>query len=139
MQRNYYLTIKLFSQDIQIAIVKRASYKCYGPGRWILKEGHQPNNMYLIIEGQVRITEQVYNPAYKIMETIEHCKLYGRQSFGESAVMFNATRRLNSVQSLSKSFGNFITISFLQTQSTYKNNISLEFLWLSLIMKPNVT
>lgn len=90
-----------FFQKTQMALIERASYKCYGPGRWILKEGHSAQNMYLIVEGQVRVTKQVYNPAIKVMETVELCKLHGRQSFGESAIMFD-TQRVTSVQSLSR-------------------------------------
>lgn len=85
-----------------MAFIKNASYKCYGPNRWILKEGHSPQYMYLIVKGKVRITEQVYNPVSKIMETIEHCQLNEKKSFGESAVMFNTSLRITSVQSLSK-------------------------------------
>lgn len=86
-----------------MTFIRRASYKCYGPGRWILKEGQSSKNMYLIVKGFVRITEYVFNPVSKLMEIVEHCKLYEKQSFGESAVMFNS-HRINSVQSLSKYF-----------------------------------
>lgn len=80
--------------------IRRAKYKCYGPGRWILKEGHSSKNMYLIINGHVRVTEYVFNRLNKKMEIQEHCKLYSNNSFGESAVMFD-TARITSVQSLS--------------------------------------
>ena len=83
--------------------MRRATYKCYGPGRWILKQGHLSTNMYLIVKGQVMITEDVQNPVTKLMENTERCKLKEKHSFGESAVMFN-TLRTNSVQSLSKHF-----------------------------------
>lgn len=87
-----------------MAFIKSASYKCYGPDRWILKEGHSPQNMYLIVKGKVRITEKVYNPVSKIMENIEHCQLYEKKSFGESAIIFNTSLRITSVQSLGKYF-----------------------------------
>lgn len=80
--------------------IRRATYKCYGPGRWILKEGHTSKNMYLIINGHVRVTEYIFNRLDKIMEIHEYCKLYTNYSFGESAVMFDKTR-ITSVQSLS--------------------------------------
>jgi len=84
-----------------MALIGHASYKCYGPGRWILKEGRLTENMYLIVEGHVRVTENKYNCAFNTMEIVEHCKLYAKYSFGESAVMFD-THRTTSVQSLSK-------------------------------------
>jgi len=84
-------------------LIRRATYKCYGPGRWILKQGHLSTNMYLIVKGRVVITEDVRNSVTKLMENTERCKLKEKQSFGESAVMFN-TLRTNSVQSLSKHF-----------------------------------
>jgi len=83
-----------------MALIKRACYKCYGPGRWILKQGHLSTNMYLIVRGNVRITEYVQNSNTKLLDNIEHCQLKEKKSFGESAVMFN-TQRINSVQSLS--------------------------------------
>lgn len=86
-----------------MALIKKASYNCYGPNRWIIMEGNPQQNMYLIVKGVVRIVEHKYNPAFKIMEAIEICKLYAKQSFGESAVMFD-TLRNTSVQSLSKYF-----------------------------------
>jgi len=84
-----------------MALIRRASYKCYGPDRWILKQGHLSTNMYLIVKGSVRITEDVPNPVTKVMESIERCVLKEKKSFGESAVMFD-TSRTNSVQSMSK-------------------------------------
>jgi CRP-like cAMP-binding protein len=86
-----------------MTLIRRASYKCYGPGRWILKQGHLSTNMYLIVKGNVRITEDVRNPVTKFMESTERCILKEKKSFGESGVMFN-TRRINSVQSISKHF-----------------------------------
>lgn len=86
-----------------MALIRRATYKCYGPGRWILKQGHLSTNMYLIVKGHVVITEDVKNSITKLMENTERCKLKEKQSFGESAVMFD-TYRTNSVQSLSKYF-----------------------------------
>lgn len=87
-------------QEVQTALVGRALYKCYGPGRWILKEGHPAEHMYLIVKGRARVTERVYNVVFKTTNTVERGQLAERQSFGESALMFN-TRRITSVQSLS--------------------------------------
>jgi len=86
-----------------MALIRSATYKCYGPGRWILKQGHLSTNMYLIVKGHVVITEDVRNSATKLMDNTERCILKEKQSFGESAVVFN-TFRTNSVQSLSKHF-----------------------------------
>lgn len=83
-----------------MALIRNASYSSYGPGRWILKEGHSPENMYLIIKGSVRLTKYVYNPISKILDLIEYCKLNENKSFGVSSVKFN-TRRTTSAQSLS--------------------------------------
>lgn len=91
----------MYHQEIKIALMSRTTYKCYKPGKWILKEGHIPENMYLIIKGHVRVTESIYNPMTKSIDTIEHRKSNAGKSFGESAVMFNS-RRITSVQSLGK-------------------------------------
>lgn len=95
-----------------MALIRRASYKCYGPDRWILKQGHLSKNMYLIVRGSVRITEDVPNPVTKVMERIERCILKEKKSFGENAVMFN-TSRINSVQSISKYIYLFIYLIIL--------------------------
>lgn len=99
--RRTVLVISVSLQETKMALIRHASYKCYGPGRWIMKEGHEAENMYLIVEGHVRITENKYNCLLEKMDIVEHCKLYAKHSFGQSAVMFD-TRRTTSVQSLSK-------------------------------------
>lgn len=82
-------------------LIRHASYKCYGPNRWITKEGYSPENMYLIVDGHVRITEYKYSSVHNTMEIVEHCELYKKYSFGECAVMFDMPKT-TSVQSLSK-------------------------------------
>lgn len=56
--------------------------------------------MYLIVEGRVRVVQHVYNQNLNKTDIVQHCQLSKRQSFGESAVIFD-TRRTTSVQSLS--------------------------------------
>ncbi|XP_025192392.1 cAMP-dependent protein kinase type II-alpha regulatory subunit-like [Melanaphis sacchari] len=110
--------------EIKMLLIKRASYKCYGPGRWILKQGHLSTNMYLIVKGNVRITEDVRNPITKLIESTERCILKEKKSFGESAVMFN-TRRINSVQSISTV--ELICISKNDFTDIIKNNLQLKW------------
>jgi len=101
-----------------MALIRRATYKCYGPGRWILKQGHLSTNMYLIVKGHVVITEDVRNSVTKLMDNIEVCKLKEKQSFGESAVMFN-TFRTNSVQSLSNNFFMWILDNYIGSKNSF--------------------
>ncbi|CAI6373928.1 unnamed protein product [Macrosiphum euphorbiae] len=115
---------QLCPTDIKMALMRRATYKCYGPGRWILKQGHLSTNMYLIVKGQVVITEDVQNPVTKLMENTERCKLKEKHSFGESAVMFN-TLRTNSVQSLSAV--ELISISKNDFTDIIKDNLQLKW------------
>ncbi|XP_050055022.1 uncharacterized protein LOC126549558 isoform X1 [Aphis gossypii] len=110
--------------EIKMALIRRASYKCYGPDRWILKQGHLSKNMYLIVRGSVRITEDVPNPVTKVMERIERCILKEKKSFGENAVMFN-TSRINSVQSISTV--ELICISKNDFTDIIKNNLQLKW------------
>ncbi|KAF0771100.1 cAMP-dependent protein kinase type II-alpha regulatory subunit-like [Aphis craccivora] len=110
--------------EIKMALIRRASYKCYGPDRWILKQGHLSTNMYLIVKGSVRITEDVPNPVTKVMESIERCVLKEKKSFGESAVMFD-TSRTNSVQSMSTV--ELICISKNDFTDIIKNNLQLKW------------
>ncbi|KAE9545669.1 hypothetical protein AGLY_001212 [Aphis glycines] len=110
--------------EIKMALIRRASYKCYGPDRWILKQGHLSTNMYLIVRGSVRITEDVPNPVTKVMESIERCILKEKKSFGENAVMFN-TSRTNSVQSISTV--ELICISKNNFTDIIKNNLQLKW------------
>jgi hypothetical protein len=86
-----------------MALIRSASYTNYGPGRWILKEGHSPENMYLIIKGSIRLTKYVYNPISKKKDLIEYCKLSEKKSFGVSSIKFNTLRKI-SAQSLSTFF-----------------------------------
>ncbi|KAL4143177.1 hypothetical protein QTP88_005537 [Uroleucon formosanum] len=110
--------------EIKMALIRRATYKCYGPGRWILKQGHLSTNMYLIVKGHVLITEDVQNSVTKLMDNTECCKLKEKQSFGESAVMFN-TFRTNSVQSLSTV--ELISISKNDFMDIIKDNLQLQW------------
>lgn len=55
----------------------------------------------MIVKGCVKITETVHNHVFNTLDTVEHCILGEKKSFGKSAVMFNS-RRLTSVQSLGK-------------------------------------
>ncbi|XP_060864846.1 uncharacterized protein LOC132941015 [Metopolophium dirhodum] len=110
--------------DIKMALIRRATYTCYGPGRWILKQGHLSTNMYLIVKGHVVITEDVRNSVTKLMDNTERCILKEKQSFGESAVMFN-TFRTNSVQSLSTV--ELISISKNDFTDIIKDNLQLRW------------
>ncbi|XP_026811220.1 uncharacterized protein LOC113552561 [Rhopalosiphum maidis] len=119
-----YKFFHLCSIEIKMTLIRRASYKCYGPGRWILKQGHLSTNMYLIVKGNVRVTEDVQNPVTKFMESTERCILKEKKSFGESGVMFN-TRRINSVQSISTV--ELICISKNDFTDIIKNNLQLKW------------
>eukprot|EP00102_Acyrthosiphon_pisum_P020878 XP_016658088.1 PREDICTED: uncharacterized protein LOC100575934 isoform X2 [Acyrthosiphon pisum] len=115
---------RLCPTEIKMALIRRATYKCYGPGRWILKQGHLSTNMYLIVKGHVLITEDVRNSVTKLMENTECCKLKEKHSFGKSAVMFN-TLRTNSVQSLSTV--ELISISKNDFTDIIKDNLQLQW------------
>ncbi|XP_050520487.1 cGMP-dependent protein kinase [Daktulosphaira vitifoliae] len=90
---------ELLSQEKIIGLMMKATYKCFGPNRFILKQDHKPQNMYYIVKGQLILLKNIYNEVLNKIESIEVCKLNEGDTFGENAVMFDTPRK-TSVKSL---------------------------------------
>ncbi|XP_031753205.1 cyclic nucleotide-binding domain-containing protein 2-like [Xenopus tropicalis] len=82
---------------IQEKIARTGWYECFGPGRVIIRQGHVPQNFYLILSGTAVVTKVSRNK-----ETGEHFSntvafLKKGKYFGDVAILTNAKRNATIV------------------------------------------
>jgi CRP-like cAMP-binding protein len=77
-------------RDAFVELVNRLSYRRYGAGQQILKEGDPGRSFFVIVEGKVRIWKQLPDGAELQLATLEEGAF-----FGEMALLSGAPRTAN--------------------------------------------
>ncbi|KAJ3280311.1 hypothetical protein HK104_000760 [Borealophlyctis nickersoniae] len=76
-----------YDPEIRRSLAGVVRYEVYGPGRVIVKQGHEAQNFYFILSGEVEIKKQVDDG-----RTISLSVLKSGDSFGELALLQNVKR-----------------------------------------------
>ncbi|KYO28527.1 hypothetical protein Y1Q_0005328 [Alligator mississippiensis] len=118
-------TVSTFSEypvHIQEKLAQLGWYECFGPGRVIIRQGHVPQNFYLILSGTAVVTKVALNQQTGELYARTVAFLKKGKYFGDVAILTGARRNAtvvchDTVSLLALSRQDFLNI-FLSREST---------------------
>ncbi|XP_019384086.1 PREDICTED: uncharacterized protein LOC109305552 [Crocodylus porosus] len=118
-------TVSTFSEypvHIQEKLAQLGWYECFGPGRVIIRQGHIPQNFYLILSGTAVVTKVALNQQTGELYARTVAFLKKGKYFGDVAILTGARRNAtvvchDTVSLLALSRQDFLNV-FLSREST---------------------
>lgn len=99
----YYASIAIFNlfQHVKAMLAGVTYFKYFGPGRIIVKQGHEGLGLYFVMTGEVQISQTVYDPVVQENVTKVLGTMSSGAAFGEVALL-HGIGRTATITTLSK-------------------------------------
>ncbi|XP_053681627.1 cyclic nucleotide-binding domain-containing protein 2-like [Sabethes cyaneus] len=83
-----------FPLEVREQLATCASYRYYNAGRTVLREGHEAQAMYFVLDGEITVSRSTWDPVYKQYNDIAYGVRVPGEMFGEIAFLYGRPRTM---------------------------------------------